>query len=187
MVKTPGWLAVGVVSLPLLLSAQAKKHKLPALFDHARYVWVEAADGDEFKPGLLPEDRQAIADVEDSIRDWNRYILTARREEADLVFVVRKGRVASATLGGTVGSGGPIAGPQRTPALGAKVGTEVGPPDDLLQVCERHTDGTLSGPIWMKSQAGGLDGPDPELFQRLRKAVDEDYPLKPATQNPKKP
>ena len=35
-------------------------------------------------------------------------------------------------------------------------GVQVGPPDDLLWVYTRNPDGTLSGPIWMKSEAEGL-------------------------------
>src|SRR5271156_682719 len=73
--------------------AQSKKKDpdIPALYRQARYVYVEAVDGDEFDPRLYPEDRQAIADVRHALQAWNRYTLTIRRQDADLVFVVRKG------------------------------------------------------------------------------------------------
>src|ERR1700677_186949 len=99
-------------SLLLLLffvvPAQSKKKDpdVPALFRQARYVYVEAVDGDEFNPRLYPEDRQAIADVRHALRTWNRYALTIRRQDADLVFVVRKGRLAAAEVfaGAHIGS-----------------------------------------------------------------------------------
>ncbi|KAA6457523.1 hypothetical protein DYQ86_22085 [Acidobacteria bacterium AB60] len=122
---------------PALLPAQSnKKHSVPAAFSNARYVWVESMDGDIYRPGLLPEDRQAILDVEDHLRDWKRYGLTANRREADLVFVLRKGRIGSAHVG--VGIGDPPFAPapgQRSPAgtptgngVGTAVGGEAGPP-----------------------------------------------------------
>jgi hypothetical protein len=61
----------------------------------ARYAHVEATDGDSFNPRVLPDDRRAIADVQHALLDWKRYILTAKRREAELVFVVRKGDLAS--------------------------------------------------------------------------------------------
>src|SRR5664279_4526181 len=79
--------------------SQAKTKKnaahLPAVFRNATYFYVESVDGGPFKPGLLPEDRQAISDVQNEIQDWGRYTLTMERHDADLVFVVRKGRIAS--------------------------------------------------------------------------------------------
>jgi hypothetical protein len=105
-----------LLSLLLLLlffpvPAQSKKKDpvIPALFRHAHYVYVEAVDGDEFNPQLYPEDRQAIADVRHALQTWNRYSLTIRRQDADLVFVVRKGRLAAAKVfAGAVLALGPL-------------------------------------------------------------------------------
>src|SRR3954447_6419166 len=83
--------------------AKSKKNaaQLPAAFRNATYFYVESMDGGPYKPGLLPEDRQAISDVQNEIQDWGRYTLALNRHDADLVFVVRKGRIASVTgLGG---------------------------------------------------------------------------------------
>jgi hypothetical protein len=86
--------------LLLLFSGPAQSKKkdpdIPALFRQAHYVYVEAVDGDEFNPRLYPEGRQAIADVGHALQTWKRYVLTIRRQDADLVFVVRKGRLAAA-------------------------------------------------------------------------------------------
>jgi hypothetical protein len=177
-------LALVLLLLPALLPAQSNKKKsVSGAFNNARYAWVESMDGDAFKPSLLPEDRQAISDVEDALRTWNRYALTARRSEAELVFIVRKGRVATGKLG--VGIGSPPLGPgpgQRSPAgtggggQGASVGGEVGPPDDILEVHMVNTDGSLGTILWQRTFPDGLDAPQVTLIAQLRKAVEKDYP-----------
>jgi hypothetical protein len=170
--------AVALVLLPALVSGQMKKKKksMPAVFGTARYVYVMAEDGDAYKPGLLKEDRQAIYDVEDAVRAWDRYALTANPGEAELIFLVRKGRLASARVGGTVGTGVSIPGQPPATRTGGAAGGEVGPPDDLLEVKMRNTDGSLSAPIWMRAQPDGLESPHVPLMQQLRDLVEKDYP-----------
>ena len=58
--------------LPALVSLQGKTKQpiVPAVFNNARYIYVEAVDGQQFDPRLYPEDRQAIADVQDAMRAW---------------------------------------------------------------------------------------------------------------------
>ncbi|MFZ0336956.1 MAG: hypothetical protein WAL45_02925 [Terracidiphilus sp.] len=185
--------------MPALAPAQhkAKKPIVPAIFKNAQYVYVEAIDGQEFDPGLLPEDRQAIADVQAALQQWNRYSLTTRREDADIVIVVRKGRVVVAKAGVIIGSS---SGPQGNPSpnsssgqprgqagtgVGVVTGGEVGTPDDLFEICQVNTDGTLSTPLWMRTFPGGLDGPKVMLFEQFRKAVEKAYPSQPASQAPK--
>jgi hypothetical protein len=90
----------GVVS-----SAPAKTKKeapLSKLFCQARYAYVATADGDVIDPNATPEDRDAAAELEGLLKDWNRYTLVVHRREADLVFVVRTGRA----VGVGVGTGG---------------------------------------------------------------------------------
>lgn len=193
---TPSRIAV---LLLVLLSALApaqhktKKPNLPAVFDHAQYVYVEAIDGQEFDPGLYPEDRQAIADVQDALRRWNRYALTMRREDANIVIVVRKGRAVVAKAGVIVGSssgpqGSPLPGQRRGQGgagVGVDGGGEVGTPDDLFEVCQLNTDGTLSTPLWMRTFPDGLDGPRVMLFEQFKDAVEKAYPSQTANQTPK--
>jgi hypothetical protein len=180
-------LVVALVLLPTLLFAQTKRKKktVPAVFNTARYVYVQAEDGDAFTPGLLPEDRQAIADVQDALRDWNRYVLTVKPDEADLVFYVRKGRIASGRLGGTVGSPGgpgapgtasPFPGQPRPTGPGTMAGAEAGPPEDLLEVKTRNPDGGTGTTVWERSQSDGLNGPQVPLLRALRDAVERDWP-----------
>lgn len=171
--------------------AQSKKKDpdVPALFRQARYVYVEAVDGDEFNPRLYPEDRQAIADVRHALQAWNRYTLTIRRQDADLVFVVRKGRLAAAKVFAGVHTGARTPGaqtpdqdpnqePARYPNSGTEVGAsgEVGSPDDFLFVDAVSPEGRRGAQIWMQSRRDGLNTPEMALFKQIKDAVDKAYP-----------
>jgi hypothetical protein len=192
--KTLKTITLLLVLAPALATVQAKPkkpYKLPAMFNQARYVYVEAVAGQEFDPRLNSYDRQAIADVVSALNDWNRYVLTTERDQADLIFVVRKGRVAEANVGVQVGSGpqgapgGPANGPLPGNGVGGTVGGGVGPPDDLLEVYlpnpnEAH--GTL---LWQHTLADGLNPPDLTLFKQLKDEVERTYPNQTASKAPK--
>jgi hypothetical protein len=183
-----------VLVAPYAVAQQKSKKKadLPAVFSNAHYVYVQAQDGDIMKPGLYPADRDAISDVQDGVRVWNRYAVTTERENADLVFIVRKGRLA-----GVQGRGG-LSGPRQQPgtpypgndprqtgastSLGAE--TEVGPPDDMLEVYMLTPDGKLSGRLWWREMKDGLDGPSVLLLQQLKDAVERAYPTPPPAKKP---
>jgi hypothetical protein len=179
-----------------LAQSKPKKPEVPAVFQNARYIYVEAVDGDLLKPGLYPEDRQAISDVQDSIRAWNRYAIALNRNEADLVIVVRKARLAGAQVhagvsGGTRtqpgqapnpdSSGGPILQGGRSTEVGA--GAEVGPDVDLLRIYIQN-DGELTGTVWSREQDGGLDAPAVPLLAQLKAAVEHAYPQTASTKKP---
>jgi hypothetical protein len=174
--------ALVLLLLPTLLTAQSKKKPtVSAAFNHARYVWVEAFNGNEFNPSIDSDDRQAIGDVEDALRDWNRYSLTTSRTEADLIFVVRKGRLVTAKVGIATGPLGqpspgqrPASGPG-APGPGTTVGGEVGSPDDMLEVHQPNSDGTLGTLLWQRQFPDGLDAPQVALIAQLKKAVEHDY------------
>jgi hypothetical protein len=178
--------AVFCLSLLVLNLAHAKPKKpdVPAIFNSARYVYVEAVDGDVFNPSLVPEDRQAIYDVEQSLRKWKRYALTLNRNEAELVFVVRKGRVAAVGVHGGISGGSRVPPGQSSPVPGqghtSEIGTraEVGPPDDLLRV-QLQDQGQLTSVVWYRSMDGGLDAPDVELLKELKAEVEKAYPQAP--------
>ena len=170
---------VFALALPIMGQSKAKKSSaVPALFLSATYVYVEAYDGNEFDPRLLPQDRKAIADVEAAVRKWGRYRLTMRRSEAEIVMQVRKGRIASATarIGASVGTVPssvqfpPSSRTETSTSVGA--GAEVGPPDDLLWVYTVDTKGELAGPCWRKMQKDGLNAPELKLFQTFKEEVD---------------
>lgn len=178
-----------VLAFATMQAKPKKPYKVPAAFSVARYVYVEAVDGQEFDPRLDPMDRQAIADVNEALYHWSRYVVTARREDADLIFVVRKGRLASARAGVQVSSGPQInpgqpgqgPGPRTVPGNGVGVGGEVGPPDDLLQVYQRDPDEARGTLLWQRSDAEGLDAPGLFLLKQLKDQVEKDYPTSTAS------
>ena len=192
-------IALLLVLVPALAFAKKKPQKpaVPAIFAQAQYVYVEAIDGDQFNPRLYPADREAISNVERAIREWKRYVLTFDRQEADLVFVVRTGRLAGVRAGysrGTIPGAqvGQAPGRQGRPVPGVgqvgsatSVGGEAGPPDDLLEVCQFDSDGTLSAPLWIHTQHDGLDAPEMTLFKQFKNAVDHAYPQTQASQSKK--
>jgi hypothetical protein len=148
--------------------------------------------GDVMRPSLFPEDRQAIFDVQNGVQDWKRYTLATRRNQADLVFVVRKGRAAPGQAGLGIPGGPRSPDPptqSRQPGQaqdddGVGVRAEVGPSDDMLQVYTTNPDGQLMGPVWNREMRDGLDGPQVPLLRQLRIAVEKAYPIQPAPKQP---
>ncbi len=86
-------------------AAKTRKTSLPAVFKNAQFVYVQAYNGDALNPHVIPDDRDAIYNVEQGLKAWNRYSIVYERDKADLVFLVRKGRIASVTPGVEVGIG----------------------------------------------------------------------------------
>lgn len=172
-------LALGVAN------SKPKKPDVPAVFQNAKFVYVQALDGDILKPDLFPEDRQAIYDVEDSLRAWKRYVIVLNRDQADLVFVVRKGRLAAVQPHVGVSTGPrtqPGQAPGQFPTQGSAtevgVRSEVGEPNDMLRVFVQ-TDGELKNLVWNRMMDGGLDAPAVQLVRQLREAVEKAYPPQP--------
>ena len=183
--------------VPAGAGAKDKKPQVAAVLGTATYTYVESPDGDAFRPGLYPEDRRAIGDVENALRDWNRYRLTTRRNEAEIVIVVRKGRLANGRIGAQVPIGQPTppnqppTQPGRGPGIGAggpgvDTGVEAGSDEDMLRVYMLNPDGKLVGPIWNRTMTDGLDEPGLLLFRQLKDAVEKAYP-QPAAAQPAKP
>jgi hypothetical protein len=191
--KTIGVLLVLFVPLVAVHSKGKKRSEISALFANAHYVYVQAEDGDMMKPGLYSEDREAISNVEQAVRDWNRYAITTERGDADLVFVVRKGRLLGAQVQGGISAGPPSRPgsqgpgqqlPQAGNSEGVGVGTEVGPADDILRVFTL-TNGKLNGPLWSREMQDGLAKPGVLLVRQLKEAVESSYPAQTAPSPPK--
>jgi hypothetical protein len=51
-----------------LLRAKDKKPSVPEVFGRAHTAYVEAVDGQQFDRGLDPDEREAIADVQDALQ-----------------------------------------------------------------------------------------------------------------------
>jgi len=198
------WAIAGLVLLlcGMVTTASAKKKKDPQasrLFCQAQYAYVGTTDGDVMNPNVLPQDREAADALMNNLQAWKRYVIVYQPREADLVFVVRSGRLAS--LQGHVVAGGqypngrnPGPGMQdpsasqnppgtrdpgaageypQGPGIGVGAAAEAGPPNDLLQV---YTNGDVTDNahtmLWERSQADGLQGSQP-LFEHLRDAVEK--------------
>jgi hypothetical protein len=180
------FLLLGSISLLIVAEGRAKNQKvdLPAVFKNAQYVYVQAYDGDALNPNVLADDRQAIYNVEQGLKDWNRYAIVYQRDRADLVFLVRKGRIASVTPRVVVGLGSQHQDRNPSPpdptrsndSTGVGVDAEAGSPDDMLAIYLVDPSGALTGQIWLHSLKGGLDAPGLPLFQRIKHEVETAYP-----------
>jgi len=85
--------SLGILALLVLLAGVALATEaippLPKILNNARYVYVTSYDGDQFNPNLLPEDRQAIASVQDAIQKSGKFILVYQPGQADIVLMVQ--------------------------------------------------------------------------------------------------
>lgn len=69
--------------------ALAAPMTFPGTIANARFVYVTSYDGDQYNPSLLPEDRQAISSVQDSIQKWGKLVVVYRPQDADVVLMVQ--------------------------------------------------------------------------------------------------
>jgi len=119
----------------------------------SHFVYVEALDGDQFDPHVIPDDRQAIVNVQQAIQKWKRYIITVKRRDAELIFVVRKGRIASVQVGVGIGGGSRTGG--RPDVVSAGASGDVGSPNDLIPkfIEDKSRNGVLG---WVTSTPSNL-------------------------------
>jgi hypothetical protein len=77
--------------LALVGSAMAAKDApaMPGILANARFVYVTSYDGGQFNPNILPDDRDAISRVQDSIQKWGKLTLVYRPQDADIVVAVQ--------------------------------------------------------------------------------------------------
>lgn len=73
------------------VAALAQEPKvMPQLVVNARFVYVTSYDGNQWSPNVLPEDRQAISDVQQALRKWGKYIVVYQPQQADIILAVQK-------------------------------------------------------------------------------------------------
>jgi hypothetical protein len=89
--KSIGATTLLVVALVLLctIAVGGNVPQMPRTLANARFVYVTAYDGDQFDPQLLPEDRAAIARVQDGIKKWGKLIVVYRAEDADIILALQ--------------------------------------------------------------------------------------------------
>jgi hypothetical protein len=92
--KRFSFLAAVLAVVAMISTASASKSNIanvpafPGILANAHFVYVAAYDGDQFNPNLLPEDRNAIAAVQNAIHNWGKLTLVYRPSEADIVILV---------------------------------------------------------------------------------------------------
>lgn len=158
--------AICLLLLCASLLAANDKPTLPKLGVNAKYVLVATYFGTPPQARIPPDDRQAVADVEAAIRKWGRYTLVYERQDADLMIVVRKGRVAGIQTGIGV-----HVGSQQAPAIGPKTNADLGDSRDTLAVF-RAAEDFDSAPIWEARESGGLNTPAIPLLAKFRQKVE---------------
>lgn len=164
-----------LVVVPLSM-AKDKQQQLPGLVVHAKYVFITTYNGDRFDPNAYPDDRQAARDVRDAIQHWGRYIPVERAQDADLILLVRKGRIAEARPGVRIHAGSrpnPNVDPTQNPnsTLGPEVRVDAGDPLDMLAVYDA-SQGIDSAPLWRGRLQDGLNPPAMRLVQDFRSKVE---------------
>jgi len=146
----------------------AKDKPLPKIFLHARYVLVTSYSGDDpANPQMMPDDRKAIADVQNAIQKWGRYALAYERKDADLILLVRKGRYAEALAGVRIHAGSESPNPSAGPAMTG----DAGDPQDMVAVYDA-AQGIDSSPLWRGRATDGLKPPEMSLVNQLRVKVE---------------
>lgn len=83
--------AVALLSMAMSIAAAWAENapEMPRIFANARFVYVTAYDGGQFNPNLLPEDREAIARVQDAIQKWGKLTVVYRPQDADMIIAVQ--------------------------------------------------------------------------------------------------
>ena len=117
---------------------------------------------------MSPDDRHAVQNVQDTSQKWGPYKLVYHRGEADLVIVVRTGRVAEVKGGVQVGTTTQQGdGTYRSHGSAEAIGGEVGDPQDTLEayLASRGINGP---PLWRGRAPGGLKAPEMQLVQEFR-------------------
>lgn len=152
----------------LALKAEDKT-SISAVVKNATYVMVTTYSGDVFSPGVTPDDRHAVQNVQSAIEKWGRYKLVYNRGEADLVLVVRTGRLAEVKGGVQVGT--QRVGDTTSRSHGAAIGGEVGDPQDTLEVY-MASQGIKGPPLWRGRAQDGLKPPEMQLVQEFRSKVE---------------
>ena len=159
-------LLITVLFVPFLPAKD--KTVFPKQIVAAKYVLVTTYFGDNLAdPSVPPADRQAVVDVQDAIQDWGRYTLVYERKNAELIFLVRKGRTAETRDGIRIHTGSS----QPTPSIGPEIQRDGGDPQDMLAVFDAAR-GTDTAPIWRDRITEGLNAPKVELVRELRTKVE---------------
>jgi len=212
MSRTSVLLPVALLLSSFAVAKDKSKAALPAYVLNAQTVLV-VINPEAGEPLTDPTaNRGAREDVERALMKWGRFRLVMESQAADLVLAVRRGTGAAVTP--TI-SGGPlddrpvifqpnpgdirIGGQQGRPpdltqpgmgpqSTGPRLGTEVGPSVDTLELYRGGVEYPLdSPPVWRYMAKDGLRPPQVPAVDQLRKAIDETEKTAAQKQGRKKP
>jgi hypothetical protein len=203
-------LLVLAVSLSLSASAQKKKEPKRELPDQvlvARFVYVTGWHGGLYDSRTPPEERSAIMRVQKALDDWPRYRLAYCPEQADIMLVVKPGKLGMVQGGVRVGPGGPeYPPPPSKPCFGYSeaidrattggremdimngqdlgYGAEAGSPDDFLMLTLRPSYRPMNAAyIWKKSARNGFTG-KLTLVEDFKETVNQSDSARAASRKP---
>ena len=85
------WLAIFVMlGCTAALAREKPRQVMPRLVADARFVYVTTYDGPSESANVLPEDRQAVSDVQDALIKWGKYTVVYEPGKADVILVVQR-------------------------------------------------------------------------------------------------
>lgn len=151
--------AVAVLVLPAV--ALAGERKVPPQLTQARYVALAYDTGDRFvearsligRPELSSSDSDALEALRALVADWDRFVLTERVDEADIVIAVRTSRRAAFEIGGRIGSDDPEAAGRSARAQAPTFDAEASSPGDIFSVYAA-SGGTPGMVLWRERRSG---------------------------------
>lgn len=80
------FLAVGAYAAP---NAQSAVPAIPATLNNAQFVYVTSYDGDPYTANTWPQDQKAIANVQNAIQKWGRFVVVDSPQQADIILMVQ--------------------------------------------------------------------------------------------------
>jgi hypothetical protein len=188
------------LSLSVAMNSFAKDKKkilLPDYVLRARTVMVVVNPGSEIPLADPGENRNAQDAVEQALLKWGRFKLALDSQTADLVISVRRGRAVSPTTSGGPSADRPVILQQpgdgqvrvgveqghpevsepsdnRSQNDGPRIGTEIGPMDDLMAVYRGATQYPLDNPaVWRYTAQNALQSPTVPAVGQFRKAIEQ--------------
>jgi hypothetical protein len=90
--KLWGTVLLLIIAAAAVYAAPAQQNKIPDFpktLLNARFVYVTSYDGNQFLPRLLPEDREAISNVQDALQKWGHFTIVYKPSEADMIIAVQ--------------------------------------------------------------------------------------------------
>ena len=183
--------------VPRLDAKNEKKQILPDYVLQAHTVAVIINPGSEMPVANPGENRAAQDAVERALTKWGRFQPVIEPTTADLIILVRRGRAASTVItgrpvadrpvilqpsdggiriGGQSGTPPPVTSLPQPPETetGPRLGTEVGPDQDLFEVYRGNVEDPLdSSPVWRYLGKDALLPPVVPAVEQFRKVIEK--------------